>query len=1054
LATWTGRDHVLIDLEGHGREPVIDNIDLSRTVGWFTTMFPVALTAKHNWADTLKSVKEELRAIPNHGIGFGARTSASVSFNYLGQVRALDGGAAPDTPRAHLLDVVATTDADQLSFTWYYCAQTHHQETICRLADQLRDAVVSIVTHCAQPDAGGRTPSDFPLARLDQAAVDRLAGNGRDIEDIYPLTPMQAGMVFHTLDDAGTYLNQVRLRLSGVADPVAFGAAWQRIVDRTPSLRTSVIWQDVTEPVQVVHRTVRLPITYHESTDELSSIDLATAPLMRLNIVPLPHDEIELVWTFHHVLLDGWSAAAVFAEVCAEYTHSTKPLVRRPFRDYLAWLPRQDPYPAEEYWRRTLNGVAPTPLPYDRPPGQPAQPGDTVRVKLSTERTEQLRAVAQHKGLTLNTVLQGAWALLLARHSGQQDIVFGTTVSGRPADLPGVESMIGLFINTVPTRIAVADDRDLVGWLRELQRTQAESRRFDHVSLAQLSRLAELPGGVRLFDSIVVFENYPFDSAAIDLQIVAAQDIQPTNYPLGVVVEPGAELSIGIDFDQSLFDPATVRSLADRLALLLNGIATSPDQQVGDFTLVTDADRLLLAQRSANDIPVGTLVDLFAKQVREAPAVISDNGTLTYAELDARANQLAHKLIGLGLRPEQPVGILMDRSPDIVVAELAIVKAGGAYLPLDVRAPQDRLRRIMAGVDILITDKAREIHSGPQIVLDGPLDGPVTPPNVPIYPDNLAYVMYTSGSTGTPKGVAVRHRDVVALAFDRCFDGHERTLLHSPLAFDATTYELWVPLLRGGQVVVAPPGELDIEVLRRMITEHGVTALWLTAGLFRLVAQDAPDCLAGAREVWTGGDVVPAASVRRVLAACPGLTIVDGYGPTESTTFATQHAIAAEPVPDPVPIGRPLDTTRAYVLDHRLRPVPPRVAGELYLAGDGLARGYLGRPGLTAERFLPDPFGPAGERMYATGDVVRWSAKGDLEFVGRADDQVKIRGFRIEPAEIETVLAEHEDVAEAVVQAVRNKGRVRLVAYLVGDIDRAAIRAHATAALPDYMVPS
>ncbi|HYS38899.1 MAG TPA: amino acid adenylation domain-containing protein, partial [Pseudonocardiaceae bacterium] len=1068
LAAWTGHDRVLIDLEGHGREPIIDGVDLSRTVGWFTTMFPVALTAKPHWADALKSVKEELRAIPNHGIGFGAATTAAVSFNYLGQIRSLDGDAAPDTPRAHLLDVVAGTENDQLSFTWYYCAQSHHEETVWRLAEQLRDAVTSIVSHCAQPDAGGRTPSDFPLARLDQTTVDSLVGDGRDVEDIYPLTPMQAGMVFHTIADPATYLNQVQLRLSGVADPVAFGAAWQRVVDRTPSLRTSVIWDGVAEPVQVVHRTVRPPITYDESTGELPPIDLATAPLMRLNIATLPDDQVVLDWTFHHVLLDGWSAAAVFGEVCAEYTGATKPLARRPFRDYLAWLARQDQHPAEEHWRRTLAGITPTPLPYDRPPGQPTQPGDTVRVTLSTEQTERLSGVAQRNGLTLNTVLQGAWALLLARHSGQQDVVFGTTVSGRPADLPGVESMIGLFINTVPTRVVVDDDRELLDWLRELQRTQAESRCFDHVSLAQLTRWADLPGGVNLFDSIVVFENYPFDSDAIGPRIVAARDIQPTNYPLGVVVEPGAELSIGIDFDQSVFDPATVRSLGNRLAVLLREIGQSPNRQVGDLTLVTEADQLLTARHSAPDIPTGTLVEEFATQVRRAPhatAVVSDSGTLTYAELDARANRLAHKLIELGLRPEQPVGILMDRSSDVVVAELAVVKAGGAYLPLDVRAPQDRLRRIMTGVDILITDTTCSIHSGPTIVLDGTLDGPTAPPDVPVHPDNLAYVMYTSGSTGTPKGVAVRHRDVVALVFDRCFAGHERTLLHSPLAFDATTYELWVPLLRGGQVVVAPPGDLDIDVLRRMITEHGVTALWLTAGLFRLVAQDAPDCLAGAREVWTGGDVVPAASVRRVLGACPELTVVDGYGPTETTTFATRHAMPPDrPVPDPVPIGRPLDTVRAYVLDHRMRPVLPRVAGQLYLAGNGLARGYLGQPGLTAERFLPDPFGAsildpasrssAGERMYATGDVVRWSADGDLEFLGRADDQVKIRGFRIEPAEIETVLATHDDVTEAVVLAVPNNGPVRLVAYLVGEVDRAAIGAHAAAALPDYMVPS
>ncbi|HEX9336593.1 MAG TPA: condensation domain-containing protein, partial [Pseudonocardiaceae bacterium] len=604
-----------------------------------------------------------------HGIGYGARTTADVSFNYLGQFERpvdLDGDAAPDTPRAHLLDIVAGTENDQLTFTWYYCAQTHLEDTIGRLAEQLRDAVVSIVRYCAQPTAGGRTPSDFPLARLDQAEVDRLAGDGRDIEDVYPLTPMQAGMVFHSIAEGG-YVSQIHMRLSGVTDPAAFRAAWQRVVDRTPTLRTSVIWEGVAEPVQVVRRAVRLPISQDASTE---GIDLTTAPLMRLGLVPLPGDEVELAWTFHHVLLDGWSAAAVFGEVCAEYIGGAEPVVRRPFRGYLAWLRRQDPRPAEDHWRRVLAGVTPTPLPYDRQANLSAQLGSTVRVTLPVE---PLRAVAQHNGLTLNTILQGAWALLLARHSGHADVVFGTTVSGRPADLPGVESMIGLFINTVPTRVVVDDDRNLVVWLRELQRTQAESRRFEHVSLAQMSRWAELPGGVNLFDSIVVFENYPFDADAMGVRIEETHHNQPTNYPLSVVIEPGAELTIGIDFDQSRFDEATVRSLADRLALLLTDIGTAPNRPVGDFTLLTPAD-LAAAEHSVAALPSGTLVAEFAAQVRRSPnttAVVSDSGTLTYAELDARANRLAHKLLGLGLKPEQPVGILLDRSPDVIVAELA-----------------------------------------------------------------------------------------------------------------------------------------------------------------------------------------------------------------------------------------------------------------------------------------------------------------------------------------------------------------------------------------------
>ena len=1029
LTGWTGAPRVLIDLEGHGREPVGRGIDTSRTVGWFTSMYPVALTGGRSWPDALRQTKEALRAVPHHGILSPTPPVApAISFNYLGQFDSpardgalvlgmaggLGGDAAPDTPRAHLVDIVAETGHDQLSFTWFYCAQVHDEDTIARLAEQLRDAVAAIVRHCAQPDAGGRTPSDFPLARLDQAGVDLLAGTGADVADIYPLTPMQAGMVFHSIADAEStdaYVNQVRLRIAGVTDPDAFGRAWQQVVDRTPTLRTAIAWEGVAEPVQVVRRAVVLPITRHDwsdrtradqdtalaallAQDRAEGIDLSAAPLMRLHLVTVASGEVELLWTFHHVLLDGWSAASVFGEVCAQYAGTGSPVARRPFRDYLAWLADQDPEPVERHWRAVLSGLAgPTPLPYDRQPTPTgtARPGPTVRTALTEDQTSALSAFAQRNGLTPSTVVQGAWAVLLARHSGQDDVVFGTTVSGRPADLAGVESMVGVFINTVPTRIDVADDRDLLDWLHAVQQAQP---RFDHVSLAQLSRWADLPAGRNLFDSIVVFENYPFDQDALGLRITGTGDIQPTSYPLTVVVEPGARLAVGLDYDATLFDHDTVEALAERLLLLLTEITTARGRTVGEIALPAPQATAGMVERA---LPLAGIAELFAEQVRRNPhaiAVRSVEESVSYAELDARANRLAHQLRELGIDVDQPVGVLLERSVDLIVAELAVLKAGAAYLPVDVRAPRERMAVLLVEADAaaLITDRTwaetgRTIHSGPTLVVtDTALaDRPATDPAVREHPDNLAYVMYTSGSTGRPKGVAVRQRDVIALALDSCFDGpaHRRTLLHSPAAFDASTYELWVPLLRGGQVVVAPPGDVEIDAVRRMITEFGVTALWLTAGLFRLIAQDAPDALRGAREVWTGGDVVPAASVRRVMAACPDLTIVDGYGPTETTTFAAHHVLRPNlPVPELVPIGRPQDNMRAYVLDRRLRPVPSGVVGELYLAGAGLARGYLGRPGLTAERFLPDPFGPPGERMYATGDVVRCALTGELEFVG------------------------------------------------------------------------
>ncbi|MGH3288108.1 MAG: amino acid adenylation domain-containing protein, partial [Streptosporangiaceae bacterium] len=439
--------------------------------------------------------------------------------------------------------------------------------------------------------------------------------------------------------------------------------------------------------------------------------------------------------------------------------------------------------------------------------------------------------------------------------------------------------------------------------------------------------------------------------------------------------------------------------------------------------------------------------------------------------MDEQANQLAHRLIGLGVGAERPVGLLLERSVEFVVAELAVVKAGGAYLPLDVRAPVSRMGQLLvdAGVSVLMTDEvwlatARSAHSGQVVLVSDPslADEPNVDPAVAVDPEQLAYVMFTSGSTGVPKGVAVRHQDVVALALARCFStgAHERVLLHSPAAFDASTYELWVPLLHGGQVVVAPPGEVDVSVLRQAVAENGLTGLWLTAGLFQLIAQEAPECLVGIREVWTGGDVVPAAAVGRVMAACPNVVVVDGYGPTETTTFACSHRITGDQaVPELVPIGRPLDNVRVYVLDAWLRPVPVGVIGELFIAGAGLARGYLGRAGLTAARFIANPFAAPGERMYRSGDLVRWSPDGELVYLGRVDDQVKIRGFRIELGEVEAVLAGLPGVAQAAVAVREDRpGDRRLAGYVVpaagAVLDPAELRAAAGQVLPGYMVPA
>ncbi len=1086
LRDWTGQVPV-IDLEGHGREDLFADVDLSRTVGWFTSVFPVALDVPGDWGGALKSVKEQLRAVPRRGVGYGAlrylagtvpSIDPEVSFNYLGQFGSgrLESDESTRSARAHLLDVVGRVEDGELELTWYYAEGVHRRSTVDRLAADMLAALREIIGHCTRPGAGGRTPSDFPLARLDQSTVDELVGDGRAVEDVYPLTPMQAGMVFHSLSqqEERLYFQQVSFVLDGAGDVEALARAWQRVVDRTPVLRTRIAWKGMPEPVQVVRRRVTVPVARYDwrdrtpaerdrawqdvlADDRAEGLDLSGDSLLRLTLVRLSDTEIRVLWTFHHLLLDGWSVFGVLSDVFAAYAGDVLP-ERPPFRDYVAWLGRQDDAEAERHWRGELGDlVAPARLPVDRAPAQAHGSRSAEWIRVPVENSARLSDAARRAGLTMNTVLQGAWALVLSRLSGERDVCFGTTVSGRPVELPGADDITGIFINTLPVRAGI-DRSPVAEWLAALQTRQVESRKYGHLPLTKLQSWSGAGGS--LFDSIVVFENYPVDAAAGAASGLRLRDVdaaETTNYPLSVVASPGERLTLDVGYDPDLFDTATAERITRQLTGVLEAFAADLHQSLDDIDLLTAEDRhqlLVTWNDTAHPVPEDSLAGLFARQVARTPGAVAltgDDVRLTYAELDERADRLARHLTSLGAGPETVVGVLMDRSPDLVIAELAIVKAGAAYLPLDTRAPAPRLTALLTGVPILVTDETRAgsvVHSGQVVV---PANQTADVPLSVAAPDNLAYVMYTSGSTGKPKGVAVRQRDVVALAADRRFAAHERVLLHASPAFDASTYELWVPLLNGGTVVVAPPGDLDVDTLRRVIAEHEVHGAFFTAGLFRLLAQEAPDTFRGMREVWAGGDVVPAASVQRVREACPGIVVVDGYGPTETTTFATSHRIPDE-VPATVPIGKPLDNMRAYVLDADLRLVPRGASGELHVAGAGLARGYHGDAALTADRFRPDPFGPPGERMYRTGDLVRWNSRGELEYTGRVDEQVKVRGFRIEPGEIEAALTAHPGVGQAAVLTREDRGIKRLVAYHTGAGDDLAEFLGRT--LPDYMVPA
>ncbi|WP_326764408.1 amino acid adenylation domain-containing protein [Streptomyces sp. NBC_01591] len=912
------------------------------------------------------------------------------------------------------------------------------------------------------------------------------------IADVLPLSPLQEGLLFHAArqtDGPDPYLVQARFLIGPSVTGETVRASVAALLNRHPNLRACFRHERLDRPVQVVPKAVGVPWTDVDLTelapgevrvrtdevlreDAALRFDLARPPLVRATF--LRHDTgAELIVSFHHILLDGWSMPVVERDLAALVAGSPLPPAA-PYRDYLVWLGGQDRHKAEAAWCESLEGLErPVLL---APTGADKAP-DRSQLWLTTGLTDMLVRRAAAAGVTLNTLVQVSWALVLARLTGSRDLVFGAVVSGRPHDLPGVESMVGLFINTLPVRVRLRDGERVEELLRRIQDEQSRLLEHHHARAAEVQRAV---GAGELFDSIIAFENFPRGSGSDDgpgaVRLVKVTDA--THYPVTIAAVAEDRLLLSVSCRRGI----SATAVTERLAHVLEQLARSPQAPVADVDALPVAERhhlLALADGPACTLaepatPTGRFADRVAR-TPDAPAVDTDGEILSYAGLDAASDRLAGRLVQAGVAPGHTVALLLPRSASLVVAQLAVLKTGACWLPLDPAHPPERLARLMtaAAPALVLTagtgPAATALPAGTAVLDVTEASRPVPFDGVPAHPGSAACVIYTSGSTGEPKGVVVPQRAITELAADGRFAGgaHDRVLLHNPYTFDASTYEVWIPLLNGGTVVVAPAEAVTPDLLERVVRERRVTALMLTPELLRTVAEISPEALSGLREVWSGGDVLAPDTVLRIQEHCPDTVVVNGYGPTETTVFATAHTAtgASAGHPGAVPIGRPLDNTRARVLDARLRPVPAGATGELYIGGSGLAQGYLGRPVPTAERFVADPYGPPGSRMYRTGDLARWTADGVLEFAGRADDQVKVRGFRVEPAEVEAALAGCPGVARAVVGARRDAaGGKLLAAWLVPaqDMDRKEqwhrtldrVRAHAAQQLPAHLVPS
>ncbi|MQG96183.1 non-ribosomal peptide synthetase [Pseudomonas sp. MN1F] len=1159
LCRWSGDQEVLVQLEGHGRDGLFEDMDLTRSVGWFTNAYPLRLNPQAGDDDaaratSIKHIKEQLRQVPHKGLGYGvlrylgdaasresmaALPQARITFNYLGQFdqqfdeaalfQPLDAPAGLahdlDAPLPNWLSIDGQVFGGALQLRWTYSRERYDTRTIAQLAEAYRQELLALVSHCLVDGNGSFTPSDFPLAHLSQQQIDALPVPAAQIEDVYPLTPMQEGMLLHTLLEPGTglYYMQDRYRINSALDPQRFAQAWQAVVARHEALRASFSWNAGQTMLQIIHKPGNTPLDYqdwrgldeaaqearlqalHKVEREAGFALLQEAPF-HLRLVRVDDQRYWFMMSNHHILIDAWCRSLLmhdFFEIyqaLGEGRQAQLPVPPR-YRDYIGWLQRQDMDEARSWWQANLAGFErATALPSDRPlrndhTGDGMVVGDCY-TRLEVSDGVRLRELAQAHQLTINTFAQAAWALVLARYSGDRDVAFGVTVAGRPVSLPQMQRTVGLFINSIALRVQLPEPgqrRSVRQWLQGVLERNMELREYEYLPLVAIQECSELPKGQPLFNSLFVFENAPVETAVLDhaqhLNATSDSGRTHTNFPLTAVCYPGDDLGLHLSFDQRYFDYPTVERLLAEFKRLLLALVQGFAGEVRELPLLgEDEQRFLLddCNRTEHAYPLEqSYVSLFEAQVAAHPertVARCLGASYDYAGLNLAANRLGHALVAAGVVIDQPVALLAERGLPLLGMIVGSFKAGAGYLPLDPGLPSARLQRIveLSRTPVLVcsaacAEQARQLLdelagvARPQLLVWEEVQGSSIAshnPGIHSGPDNLAYVIYTSGSTGLPKGVMVEQRGMLNNQLSKvpylALSEHDVIAQTASQSFDISVWQFLAAPLFGARLEIVPNAIAhDPQGLLAHVQATGITVLESVPSLIQGMLANDHQALDGLRWMLPTGEAMPPELAAQWLQRYPQIGLVNAYGPAEcSDDVAFFRVDMASTRGSYLPIGTPTDNNRLYLYGEDQALVPLGAVGEVCVAGTGVGRGYVGDPVRTALAFIPHPHGAPGERLYRTGDLARQRPDGVLEYVGRIDHQVKIRGYRIELGEIEARLHEQAEIRDAAVGVQEGANGKHLVGYLVAHQDVVAdaallelVKQRLRAELPEYMVP-